>query len=173
MLMSDVLIWVAIASGFVVGVPALWMLSRGLWPNTFAKRSIAARKGIGVSLLLGLIPAIVAGLFIAVLGKRLGPVPGIFLSGAIIVWGMMGAAGIASLIGERLWPTGEPWKQTRNGGLVIICAALIPVVGWFLLLPLMAIVGMGVNIRSLFSSVPVPAPAPVIAEAPPPLPASN
>lgn len=169
MLMSDVLIWVAIASGFVAGVPALWMLSRGLWPDAFAKRCIAARKSVGMSLLLGLVPAIIAGLVIAVLGKRLGPVPGIFLSGAIIVWGMMGATGIASLIGERLWPAGEPWKQTRNGGLVIICAALIPVVGWFLVLPMIAVVGMGVNVRCLFTGKPKP----MQAEEPPPLPSSN
>lgn len=169
MLMSDVMIWVAIASGFVAGVPALWMLSRGLWPESFARRSAAARKSIFVSLLLGLVPSIIIGLIIAVLGKRLGPVPGIFLSGAVIVWGMMGATGIASLIGERLWPAGEPWKQTRNGGLVIICAALIPVVGWFLLLPMVAVVGMGVNVRCLFAGSPRPA----VADVPPPLPSSN
>lgn len=169
MLMSDVMIWVAIAAGFVFGVPALWMLGRGLWPDAFAKRCIAARKSIGLSLLLGLVPAVAAGLFIALLGKRLGPVPGIFLSGAIIVWGMMGVSGIVSVIGERLWPAGEPWKQTRNGGLVVICSALIPVVGWFLILPLMAIIGMGVNVRCLFTSVPKPA----LADVPPPIPASN
>ena len=169
MLMSDVLIWVAIASGFVVGAPALWMLGRGLWPEKFAKRCVAARKSIGMSLLLGLVPTLIVSLVLVVLGKRLGPIPGILLSGLIIVWGMMGATGIASLIGERLWPAGEPWRQTRNGGLVLICAALIPVIGWFLLLPLMAVVGLGVNVRCLFTRKP----RPVITEVPPPLPTSH
>jgi hypothetical protein len=163
------MIWVAIASGFVFGVPALWMLSRGLWPDAFAKRCVAARKSIGVTLLLGLVPAIIAGLVITLLGKRLGPVPGIFVTGAVVVWGIMGVTGIASLIGERLWPTGEPWRQTRNGGLVVICAALIPVVGWFLVLPMMAVIGMGINVRCLFTGTPKS----VVADVPPPLPSAN
>jgi hypothetical protein len=118
---------------------------------------------------LGLVPTVIISFVIAALGKRLGPIPGILISGSIIVWGMMGASGIASLVGERLWPTGEPWKQMRNGGLVIICCALIPVVGWFLLLPLIAIIGMGVNVRCLFTGKPQA----VATEVPPPLTTPN
>ena len=150
MLMSDVLMWVAIASGFVVGLPALWMFSRGLWPEAFEKCCAAARRGIISSFFLGLIPTLVFSFLIALMAKRLGPVPGIIISGALTVWGLNGVVGIASIIGERLWPAGDPWRQTRNGGLVVICCALIPVVGWFLFLPLMALVGMGVNVRCLF-----------------------
>ena len=166
MLMSDVLMWVAIASGVIVGLPALWMLSRGLWPESFEKRCAAARRGLGLSFLLGLLPAVVFGFMIAGMAKRLGPIPGLIISGALIVWGLVGVVGIASLIGERLWPAGEPWKQTRNGGLVVICCALIPIVGWFLFLPLMAITGMGLNLLSYFIG------APRLASVPPPLPVS-
>ena len=172
MLMSDVLMWVAIASGFIVGLPALWMLSRGLWPEGFEKRSAASRKGLGVSLVLGLMPTVVFAFLIAMLGKRLGPVPGILISGTAIVWGLNGLAGVASLVGERLWPTGEPWKQTRNGGLVVICCALLPVVGWFFLLPLMAVTGMGINMRCLMGGPPSQ-PAPVAAPVANALEASN
>ena len=154
MLMSDVLMWVAIASGFVVGLPALWMLSRGLWPESFAKRCAVSQRGIGWSFLVGLIPTVAFILLLVVGGKRLGPIPGIIVSGALIIWGLNGVVGIASLVGERLWPTGEPWKQTRNGGLVVICCALLPVVGWFLFLPLMAVIGLGVNMRCLFERTP-------------------
>ena len=165
MLMSDVFMWVAIASGFVVGLPALWMLSRGLWPEGFEKRSTIARKSIGMSFLLGLVPTLLFVLMIAGMAKRLGPIPGIILSGALIMWGLNGVAGIATLVGERLWPAGEPWKQTRNGGLVVICCALLPMVGWFLLIPVMAVVGMGVNVRCLFAGKPRLAEASVAAPA--------
>jgi hypothetical protein len=159
MFMSDVLMWVAIAGGFVVGLPALWMLSRGLWPGGFAKRSAVARRGIGLSFLLGLIPAAGFIFMLFLTGRRLGPIPGAILSGVLIVWGLNGMAGIASLVGERLWPAGEPWKQTRNGGLVVICCALMPIVGWFLFLPLLAVIGLGVNLRCLFEANPHPAEA--------------
>lgn len=149
MLMSDVLMWVAIASGFIVGMPALWMLNHGLWPESFAKRCEVAHRGVGKSLLMGLIPLAVAIFIITLMAKRLGPVPAILLSGSVFIWGMMGTAGIAKLVGERLWPHREPVLRTRNGGLVVICCALLPVVGWFLILPLIAIIGMGVNVRCL------------------------
>lgn len=171
MLMSDVMIWVAIASGFVVGMPALWMLTRGLWPDSFARRLAVSQAGVGKSLLIGLLPVIMAGLIMAVIGKRLGPVPGILVSGTLIVWGFMGSAGLASLIGERLWPAGQAWQQTRNGGLVLICCALVPVIGWFIILPLIAIIGMGVNVRSWFGGK--ASPAPVLAAQPPPMPANS
>ena len=171
MLMSDVMIWVAIASGFVVGMPALWMLTRGLWPDSFARRLAVSQAGVGKSLLIGLLPVIMAGLIMAVIGKRLGPVPGILVSGTLIVWGFMGSAGLASLIGERLWPAGQAWQQTRNGGLVLICCALVPVIGWFIILPLIAIIGMGVNVRSWFGDK--ASPAPVLAAQPPPMPANS
>jgi len=168
--MSDVLMWVAIASGFIVGLPALWMLSRGLWPEAFEKRCAAARQGMGLSFVLGLLPAIFFSFLIALMAKRLGPVPGLIISGTLIVWGLVGVVGIASLIGERLWPAGEPWKQTRNGGLVVICCALIPIVGWFLFLPLMAVTGMGLNLRCYFMGKPrraaMPPPLPVAMDAP-------
>ncbi len=156
MLMSDVMIWVAIASAFVAGMPALWMLSRGLWPDGFERCMAVSRTGVGRSLLIGLVPVIIATLLIAVLGKRLGPVPGILVSGAIIVWGFMGSAGFASVIGERLWANSEAWRQTRNGGLVLICCALVPVIGWFVILPLIAIAGMGVNVRALLGHAKAP-----------------
>jgi hypothetical protein len=165
------MIWVAIASGFVVGMPALWMLTRGLWPDSFARRLAVSQAGVGKSLLIGLLPVIMASLIMAVIGKRLGPVPGILVSGTLIVWGFMGSAGLASLIGERLWPAGQAWQQTRNGGLVLICCALVPVIGWFIILPLIAIIGMGVNVRSWFGDK--ASPAPVLAAQPPPMHANS
>jgi len=159
MLMADVSIWVAIAIGFIVGMPALWMLARGLWPEGFERRVAVSQAGIGRSLLIGLIPFALSVLLVAVSGKKLGIVT-VLLAAAILVWGLMGSAGIASLIGERLWPTGEAWKQIRNGGLVVICCALIPVVGWFLFLPLIAVIGMGINVRCIFAAKPAPATAP-------------
>ncbi|MCW0216738.1 MAG: hypothetical protein OJI67_00320, partial [Prosthecobacter sp.] len=52
------------------------------------------------------------------------------------------------------------WKQTKQGGLVLVLCALLPVVGWAVLLPLMAILGWGIVLRSWFVKVPEPAAAP-------------
>jgi hypothetical protein len=49
-----------------------------------------------------------------------------------------------------LWPAADPWRQTRNGGLVLACASLLPVVGWFIVFPLLVIAGMGTQVRAWF-----------------------
>ena len=150
MLFSTVSIYLSIALAFVIGLPALWMLQRGLWPESFEKKLAISQTSLFKTLLVGIIPVAVISLIIAVMAQRLGPIPGLLLSATILAWGFAGATGIASLIGTRLWPTGEPWRQSRNGGLVLVCCALLPMVGWFLLLPLIAVLGMGVNVRAWF-----------------------
>lgn len=175
MLMADVLQWVAIAAGFVVALPALWMLARGLWPGWFERRREI--EGIGRSLLAGLAPLSIALLALALLGKRLGPLPGALVSGGVLLWGLLGAAGLAAQVGARLWPQADGWRQSRNGGLVLACTALLPVVGWFLILPLIVLFGMGVQVRAWFGrkerpadtpSAPEPGPPPRVS--PPPVP---
>ena len=97
------------------------------------------------------VPVLLISIVIAIFAKRLGPIPGLLVSGSAIAWGLTGLVGYASLIGERLWAGAEAWRQTRNGGLVLICCALLPMVGWFLLLPLFVLIGMGVSVRCLFN----------------------
>lgn len=150
MLFSTVSIYLSIALAFVIGLPALWMLQRGLWPESFEKILAVSQTSLWKTLLVGIIPVVIISLIIAAMAQRLGPIPGLLLSATILAWGFAGATGFASLIGIRLWPSGEPWKQTRNGGLVLVCCALLPMVGWFLLLPLIAVLGMGVNVRAWF-----------------------
>lgn len=165
MLMADVLQWLAIALGFVVSLPALWLLARGLGPRWFERR--AGVEGTGKSVWIGLVPLLVAALVLGLLGKRLGPLPGLWLSGFVLLWGLAGAAGIAAQVGARLWPAADPWRQTRNGGLVLACASLLPVVGWFIVFPLLVIAGMGTQVRAWFvPKVRAIVPPPVVAGPP-------
>ena len=156
MLFSTVLMWLLIAAGFVIALPALWLLARGLWPETVLRQQEAARKGLFKCFLLGLIPLIGSVVLITVLSKvpKMGALA-VLLGGIIIAWGFMGAGGIASLIGERLWPQAEPWRQTKQGGLTLVLCALLPVVGWAVLLPLMAVMGWGIALRARFAKAPM------------------
>jgi hypothetical protein len=172
MLFSTVLIWLLIAAGFVVALPALWLLARGLWPESTARRRQAASRGLFVCFLLGLIPAVGGSALLLAMAKlpKMGAVA-VLLGGMLMAWGFVGAGGIASLVGERLYPNFEPWRQSLRGGLTLICCALLPVVGWFVLLPLMAIIGGGINILAFFvrehATATVPAtPPPLTAPSP-------
>lgn len=148
MLFADYFLWALIALGFVVSLPAIWMVSRALWPTGYEKRRKLAQGNVLKSALIGLLPMALAIIFIMATGKRLGLLA-VLVSGMVILWGLSGLSGLATLVGERLWPhVTEPWRHTRNGGLVLICCALLPAVGWFILLPLLTIVGMGANVQS-------------------------
>jgi hypothetical protein len=151
MLFSTVLIWLLVAVAFVLALPALWLLARGLWPEKVEKQRLVAGRGLLTSFLIGLGPLIAGVILIAVLSKlpKMGALA-VLVGGAMIAWGFIGAGGIAALIGERLWPQIEPWRQTKHGGLTIMCCALLPIVGWAVLLPLIAIIGWGINVRVWF-----------------------
>jgi hypothetical protein len=165
---GDIAGLIALAASFVFGATALWMLNRGLWPSKFEKRVAIAAKGAGTNLLIGIVPTTIITIIIVAAGKRLG-IATIFVAAAMIAYGLAGVTGYAAIIGQRLWPESPAWQQTRNGGLVIMCSALFPIVGWFMLLPMLVVIGIGVNVRCWFTSAPRPAPATVLAE-PPPLP---
>lgn len=173
MLFSTVLTWLLVAVAFVVALPALWLLARGLWPEKVAKQRAVAGRGLFKSFLVGLVP-LVGGIFLITIISQIPKMGAlsVLVGGALMAWGFMGAGGIAALVGERLWPQAEPWRQTKHGGLTLICCALLPVVGWAFLLPLLAIVGWGINVRAWFvkaagtQSVRENAPASVLSAAP-------
>jgi hypothetical protein len=167
MTLSTVFIWLSIALGFFLALPALWMLIRALCPLRHRKQVVVAKKGLGRSFLLGLIPLALGVAVIAAGSKRLGPIMGLVVAGLMLLWGFIGVAGHATLIGRRLWRQAGPWRQTRNGGLVLTCCAALPVVGWAVLLPALAVLGMGVNMRCWLTKSPAPAARAEAVEAPP------
>lgn len=155
MLFSTVLTWLLIAAAFVISLPALWLFAHGFWPeNTVRLRSVAS-AGLLKSFLLGLAPLIGGTILIAILSKlpKMGALS-VLVGGALITWGFLGAAGIASVVGSRLWPDSLPCRQVRLGGLTLVCCALLPIVGWVVILPLIAIIGWGIQVRSWFVKTP-------------------
>lgn len=170
MLFSTVLAWLLVAAAFVISLPAVWVFARGFWPEKTARLRAVAARGLLKSFFTGLLP-MAGGLFLVILLSKLPQmgVLAVLVGGLLLTWGFLGAAGIAGLLGERLWPGAEPWRQMKQGGLTLVCCALLPVVGWVVLLPLLAVIGWGIQVRSWFVKE---EPAAVPESAPPPLPAS-
>lgn len=151
MLISTVLVWVAIASSFVVALPSVWLLGVAIWPNALQRRTRVASQGLSVSLLVGFVPLALTLAGLSRLGK--GGAVGLIPSILLLSWGFASADGLATFVGRALWPDlaqHSPWKQTVRGGLVLVGAALLPVVGWVLFLPMIAVLGWGLSIRSWF-----------------------
>lgn len=167
MLFSTVLVWLLVALAFVIALPALWMFSLGFWPERVARLRGVASLGLLKSFLAGLVPLAGGVVLVAVLSKipQMGALS-VLAGGLLLAWGFLGSAGIAAVVGQRLWPQAEPWRQMKHGGLTLVTCALLPVVGWVVLLPLIAVVGWGIQVRAWFVKKPADA------ATPPPLPES-
>ena len=160
MLISTIFAWAAVAAGFIIALPSLWLCGQALWPNAAEKRARIAATGNLKSLIIGLVPLIITIAMLSRLGKN-GLALFIPLS-VVLLWGLASADGLATFVGRKVWPAlGEtkPWKQTMRGGFVLVGSALLPLVGWVLVLPLIAVMGWGISVRSWFVKQQVEAPA--------------
>jgi hypothetical protein len=57
------------------------------------------------------------------------------------------------MIGERLASSidiGQPWRATLRGGVAMELAYLLPILGWFVILPVTMTIGCGASLIALF-----------------------
>lgn len=149
MIMADVFSIVFTILGVLLALPAWWLVTRALVPTHLARvetklttRPIAC-FGIGAGVAFGVIVCLlVLGQAPAQLIKVLA-----FLAGcAAIGYGLAGAGALATFIGNRLpskTDLDQPWRATLRGGIALELSFLIPLLGWFVLLPGSVILGVG------------------------------
>ena len=73
----------------------------------------------------------------------------------------LGAAGLASLMGQRLQSMGVSTSTvgaTLRGAMAMELAAVFPVIGWFIFIPITYIISLGASIFALIGWVPQPKP---------------
>ncbi|MCW3060954.1 MAG: hypothetical protein JWQ02_2775 [Capsulimonas sp.] len=136
-----------------------------------ARAAIAAQpgrcfgRGVGVLVVVGFV-AIVIG------QSGVGPVK--ILAGAL--WGVialmaaLGGAAIAQMAGERIGNVGShmaPFAQRTRAVALFVGAGLTPIVGWFVVTPAAALIGIGAAWSALRAPARMPevvAPAPALGE---------
>ncbi len=155
MLFSQTFFYLLIGLGAALGIPAMWLFARARWPQMIERSKDVSSRNLFVSLLMGLIPTGFTILIVVTMSK-FPPiaVPSLFIVGLIIVWSLMGAAGLATQVGEKLWPQytsgDEAWRSTWKGGQVIVGCLMIPFIGWFFLLMMLVVFGAGIQVRAWF-----------------------
>jgi hypothetical protein len=77
-------------------------------------------------------------------------VPALAISVVLAITLSLGLAGMVNVIGERVAPTQSLWRRTTWGTLLLGVACAVPFVGWLLLFPYAAWVGIGAFIFSFF-----------------------
>ncbi|HYL99240.1 MAG TPA: hypothetical protein VEZ90_09815 [Blastocatellia bacterium] len=156
MLLGDVMTVFLGVAAFVILIPALWRLCQALWPDRAAQAAARCSRNIYKPLLVG-VPVTFIALILAGTFKRL-PAGGALISGALLcsylVFASIGISGLAHMIGQRLagHSTVRPMQSTVRGSAVLVLTYLIPVLGWFLILPASLIIGAGAAALSFFNA---------------------
>ena len=178
MLMADTMAVFFVILGMMLAFPGLWLLCRGLWPGTVDIATTRCRKGLWSSFLVGLLITLVMIVMTIILVNRLGSVgkiAGVVLVCLYLLHAHTGVAGFATAIGQRLASPvddARPWRATLRGGVVLELAYLLPILGWFGILPASIIIGSGaatlalpLQLRSALSKRPLPGRAPDVSVA--------
>jgi hypothetical protein len=144
--------------GFMVAFPGLWLLCRSLWPKLVDHSNEDCANGLLKPFLVGL-PVTVITFFVAIaLTKIGGPIAGIAAIATcclFIIYASIGVSGLVTVIGQRLPSPADkdrPWNATIRGGVVLELSWLLPILGWFVLMPASFVIGAGTATRSLIKS---------------------
>ncbi|GIV17937.1 MAG: hypothetical protein KatS3mg022_3372 [Armatimonadota bacterium] len=150
----------AVIGIIVVTVLSLWALVMAT-SILFRERTARAREQLehspGKVILLGAAVGLVLGVIIVALINQ--PAPALKLVGWIIyllmlVAGAVGFSGLATLVAHRLAklePALTPYSALSRGALLCVLATLVPILGWFVVGPLMGFASLGAGVEALFA----------------------
>lgn len=126
----------------------------------FPRRAEVAQRRVSdrpwFSIIIGLIVWLLVG---TVAIAFIGAVPpllkifGFALLMLLIGLTSVGLAGLAQFIGARMRKMDlqmNEWQSTSKGATVIVLSTLLPLVGWFAIIPLLLSVGMGAGLSAVF-----------------------
>jgi hypothetical protein len=155
MLMADTMAIFFVVLGFLLAFPGFWLLCRGLWPSRVASAADTCGKGLLKPFLIGLpvtMFALVATLVTFNLMGGFGKMVGIGIACLYLIHAHTGVSGLATCIGQRLASkidSEQSWRTTLRGGTVLELTYLLPILGWFVILPISFIIGSGSSTLSL------------------------
>jgi hypothetical protein len=156
MIVADVLMWFLLILGTYVIFISYWLASQALFPDVTDRcrqRIKSAPLRHAVMGLAWTVPSAFAG--VALLKV---PNPALKFAGAtilllLVLAGLVGSSGLASQIGFGLAdPADEaqPWRRVLRGGAVLGLTFVFPLIGWFIILPLSLMMGIGALAGSLW-----------------------
>lgn len=155
MIMADVLTWFLLILGTYLVLNANWLGAYALAPALVERsRQRYDRRPVAATL-LGLVVAVpLVFIGIALLGKVPHPLTNLLVLGMLaapLLIAFAGSAGLALRIGSGLGSPSDnvqPWRRVLRGGAVLGLVFLMPVLGWFVLLPWTLISGLGAGLMA-------------------------
>lgn len=155
--MADVYTVTFLVIGLLISYPALLVALNLLLPNVTGRAAEKVSDGPFKTFAIGAV--ITAGLALLILVTAeagAGPVRALAWLCGLCGLGLIviGSAGMSRLLGQRLALWSDPVSRLKNllrGAVVYELAGIMPVVGWFLFLPLMVILSIGAAVAALFT----------------------
>jgi hypothetical protein len=155
MLMADTMSIFFVVLGVLLAFSGLWLMCRGLWPQAVEAAAQRCTKRIWPYFLAG-IPLTLVMMVLSRVLFALGPagkIAAVAVVCAYMLQAHTGVSGLVTAIGRRLpSPLDEcsPWRTTLRGGIALELTYLLPILGWFVVLPASIIIGTGaINIGLL------------------------
>lgn len=157
--MSDIARLLLIIILLLVGLSTYFLVINALFSARVTRTTTLAKsmpaRSFGIGLVNFLFFAVIAMVLLSVaenadgLFKLILTIPAVIILGILGILLSFGLAGMANLIGERIFPVQSAWKQTLWGSVCLSLACMLPFAGWFLLLPYVGFVGVGAVILGL------------------------
>ena len=155
MIMADVLKIVFLVVGTLIVLVSYWLAAAALFPQTVARaRATYSERPVRATLIGAAVggPSVLLGL--ALLNAPNGAAK--LLGGGIVAFqvllGLLGSAGLGERIGAGL-PSADdavrPWRAVLRGGTVLSLTFLLPIIGWFGVLPWALISGVGAALMAI------------------------
>ncbi|MCB8921184.1 MAG: hypothetical protein H6662_06340 [Ardenticatenaceae bacterium] len=139
---------IAILLGALLGgltLAALFTTLVYLLPNRVSRASRALEQAPGRAFLLGLVNALffgVLGLLFSQ-GGDLGRLLGVLIFLVLLAGTAVGLSGAVLLLRGRVYPQLDNLHGTLKTAVLLIAAVLAPVVGWFILTPILLLISLG------------------------------
>ena len=155
MTIADVLRILLLILGVMLVFQAYWLFGTALFPRLVAQARDRYKTPIRTTLigLAVIVPTFLVGFI--VLGQNPNPIAkgiGFVIGSVPLILGLIGSAGLCQLIGLGLPAPGDQsqnWRRVWRGGWVLNFCYLLPLAGWFVILPWGIISGCGAFVTSL------------------------
>jgi hypothetical protein len=156
-ILGDILAVLTAIVGFVFSAWAVTMGFIVLFPLKAKRSQEILEVSPWKSVMLGL----VLWLTVGTLGFTLAasPIGLLKIAGLIVLTGVLaitvvGVSGLTTMVGQRIRSMDEKlseYQAVSRGTLIAVVAGLLPLVGWFVLIPIVLAAGMGAGTRAVFA----------------------
>lgn len=159
---SDVFAITFSVIGFLLSLQGLWLVCRAMWPGRVEAAAMRCQRSTLACFVMGVVVTLISLLAARAAVMRLGQAGrgiGLIIIFFYVMISGMGVAGLATHIGRRLpspHDAGRTWRGLIRGGVALQLSYLIPIIGWFGILPISLIVGAGAAVLGFFAGRPTP-----------------